>query len=92
MKFLIKSIIFLLFVIFDQRGANGEIPKKTMYLINRANIKGPYLGVIIPNTFELNPLLQSPSFTPSKLTIDFAGIYIHKLLYETVLLKVALYI
>ncbi|CAO2825955.1 unnamed protein product [Amaranthus hypochondriacus] len=44
-----------------------------MYLINRANTKGPYLGVIIPNTFELNPLLQSPSFTPSKLTIDFAG-------------------
>lgn len=41
--------------------------------IARANQKGPYLGLIIPNTFELDPLLQNSDYTPSKLTIDFAG-------------------
>ncbi|KAL6532959.1 hypothetical protein OROGR_013924 [Orobanche gracilis] len=41
--------------------------------VARANQKGPYLGLIIPNTFELDPLLQNSDYTPSKLTIDFAG-------------------
>ncbi|XP_010668205.2 bark storage protein B isoform X1 [Beta vulgaris subsp. vulgaris] len=69
----VKAIIFFFLVIYAQHGAQGEIPKRTMHLINSANYKGPYIGVVIPNLFELNPLLQSPSFTSSRLTIDFAG-------------------
>ncbi|KAH0645213.1 hypothetical protein KY284_033097 [Solanum tuberosum] len=38
-----------------------------------ANKKGPYLGLVIPNLFEMNPLLQHPSYKPSDLTIDYAG-------------------
>ncbi|KAK4730189.1 hypothetical protein R3W88_023177 [Solanum pinnatisectum] len=38
-----------------------------------ANKKGPYLGLVIPNLFEMNPLLQRPSYKPSDLTIDYAG-------------------
>lgn len=41
--------------------------------IAKANQEGPYLGLIIPNSFELNPLLQNPGYTPSDTIIDFAG-------------------
>lgn len=32
--------------------------------IARINERGPFLGIVIPNSFEMNPLLQSPSFAP----------------------------
>ncbi|THG17723.1 hypothetical protein TEA_030139 [Camellia sinensis var. sinensis] len=40
-------------------------------MISEANKNGPYLGLVTPNPFEMNPLLQSPSFTSFNLTIDF---------------------
>lgn len=39
---------------------DGAILAETQKLINEANKKGPYLGLVIPNTFEMNPL-QSPN-------------------------------
>ncbi|XP_058780685.1 bark storage protein A-like [Vicia villosa] len=41
--------------------------------IAKINQEGPYLGLIIPNSFELNPLLQNPGYTASDEIIDFAG-------------------
>ncbi|KAG5031106.1 hypothetical protein JHK82_014721 [Glycine max] len=41
--------------------------------IAKANQEGPYLGLIIPNSFELDPLLQNPGYTASDTIIDFAG-------------------
>ncbi|KAL5074156.1 hypothetical protein RYX36_013140, partial [Vicia faba] len=41
--------------------------------IAKINQEGPYLGLVIPNSFELNPLLQNPGYTPSDHIIDFAG-------------------
>ncbi|KAL6212567.1 hypothetical protein ACLB2K_017785 [Fragaria x ananassa] len=52
---------------------DGAISAKTQKLINKANKKGPYLGLVIPNTFEMNPLLESSNFTSTNLTIDFSG-------------------
>lgn len=48
--------------------------------IAKANQEGPYLGLIIPNSFELDPLLQNPGYTASDTIIDFAGIYFSKIL------------
>ncbi|KAJ6698791.1 PURINE NUCLEOSIDE PHOSPHORYLASE [Salix purpurea] len=42
--------------------ADGAISTSTMQEIERVNEKGPYLGIVVPNSFEMNPLLQSPSF------------------------------
>lgn len=68
--------VFLLFLLHVsmviQQQAQGEIPQKTRILIDEANAKGPYIGVVIPNPFELAPLLQSPTFHGSSV-IDFAG-------------------
>ncbi|XP_038991561.1 bark storage protein A-like [Hibiscus syriacus] len=38
-------------------------------------MEGPYLGIIVPNAFEMNPLLQSGTFVPDhKLPyLDFSG-------------------
>ena len=41
--------------------------------IAKINKEGPYLGLIIPNSFELNPLLQNPGYAASDNIIDFAG-------------------
>ncbi|XP_062019464.1 bark storage protein A-like [Rosa rugosa] len=53
---------------------NGAaLPEETLELIAEANKNGPYLGLVIPNSLEMDPLLQSPNFTSSNLTIDFSG-------------------
>ncbi|XP_062019463.1 bark storage protein A-like [Rosa rugosa] len=46
---------------------------ETLKLIEETNDRGPYLGLVIPNSFEMNPLLQSPDFISANLTIDFSG-------------------
>jgi nucleoside phosphorylase len=46
---------------------------KLLRKIAKINHEGPYLGLIIPNDFELNPLLKNPGYTPSDNIIDFAG-------------------
>lgn len=51
----------------------AAIPAKTQRLINKVNKDGPYLGIVIPNMFEMNPLLNHPTFISSNLTIDSAG-------------------
>ncbi|KAF2304444.1 hypothetical protein GH714_031518 [Hevea brasiliensis] len=49
------------------------VASDTLELINKANEDGPYLALVIPNLFEMNPLLQSPNFTANDLIIDFSG-------------------
>ncbi|XP_027081128.1 bark storage protein A [Coffea arabica] len=71
-----KVLLFLsafVFFALAPEETNGALLGKTQALINRANKFGPYLGLVIPNLFEMNPLLQHPSFVPSELVIDFAG-------------------
>ncbi|KAI3468221.1 hypothetical protein Pfo_024884 [Paulownia fortunei] len=72
-RVLFLVIIFTFLITLIPCYANGAIPAKTERLINKANKKGPYLGLVIPNLFEMNPLLQHPSYKPSNLTIDLAG-------------------
>ncbi|OIW10008.1 hypothetical protein TanjilG_32748 [Lupinus angustifolius] len=49
------------------------LTSKLQSKIAKVNQKGPYLGLIIPNSFELGPLLQNPGYTPSHTIIDFSG-------------------
>ncbi|WCJ42509.1 Phosphorylase superfamily protein [Euphorbia peplus] len=43
-----------------------------MEKIDKVNKKGPYLGIVVPNAFEMNPLIQSSSFLP-RSHLDFSG-------------------
>ncbi|KAK7318964.1 hypothetical protein RJT34_03673 [Clitoria ternatea] len=49
------------------------LPPELQRKIAKINKKGPYIGIIIPNDFEINPLLPNPSYVPSSTIIDFAG-------------------
>ncbi|GMP94861.1 hypothetical protein CsSME_00044142 [Camellia sinensis var. sinensis] len=73
-----KSIFVFVYVLIitlsTLQETNGVLNGETQKMISEANKNGPYLGLVIPNLFEMNPLLQSPSFTSSNLTIDFQGI------------------
>lgn len=55
---------------------NAALSAETLKLIAEANESGPYLGLVIPNSFEMDPLLQSPDFTSTNLIIDFSGNYV----------------
>ncbi|CAL5429185.1 unnamed protein product [Camellia sinensis] len=74
-----KSIFVFVYVLIitlsTLQETNGVLNGETQKMISEANKNGPYLGLVIPNLFEMNPLLQSPSFTSSNLTIDFQERY-----------------
>lgn len=57
----------------------GGISHKIGKKIDRMNKMGPYLGIVVPNSFELDPLLQSPSFVADEKFpfLDFSGKYIY---------------
>ncbi|KAG6723623.1 hypothetical protein I3843_03G211800 [Carya illinoinensis] len=73
----ISFVVVLLAVGFESSEAYGyggishEIGKN----IDRINKMGPYLGIVVPNSFELDPLLQSPSFVADEKFpfLDFSG-------------------
>eukprot|EP00253_Pinus_taeda_P027406 PITA_27406 len=50
--------------------------RKLQRIIHKINRHGPYLGIVVPNAFEMDPLLQSSSFNVSK-TLDIAGRRFH---------------
>jgi len=45
-------------------------------IIRNINRHGPYLGIVVPNAFEMDPLLQSSAFNVSK-ALDLAGRRFH---------------
>ncbi|PON37274.1 Nucleoside phosphorylase [Parasponia andersonii] len=65
--------VFALILISVQHTNGALLSKETRKLINRANRNGPYLGLVIPNLFEMNPLLNSSDYTPVDSVIDISG-------------------
>ncbi|CAN8326373.1 unnamed protein product [Cochlearia groenlandica] len=68
-------VVFVLYVGNNIEEANGEISRTVLNKIDKMNQKGPFLGIVAPNNFELNPLLESKAYVPysSLPFIDFAG-------------------
>lgn len=65
--------MMMISLMLNTQQIHGALPANTQKLIDEANERGPYLGLVIPNSFEMNPLLQSPNFTSTDLIIDFSG-------------------
>ncbi|XXG56732.1 hypothetical protein AAC387_Pa03g4070 [Persea americana] len=55
--------------------SEGTLSKSLFKRISRINKEGPFLGVVVPNAFEMNPLLESSSFVADERFpyLDFAG-------------------
>ncbi|KAK3210680.1 hypothetical protein Dsin_015386 [Dipteronia sinensis] len=72
-------VLLLLVVAIGNKGCcyGGAISNDgtTMSNIDTINKEGPYLGIIVPNAFEMNPLLQSSSFVADSHFpyFDFSG-------------------
>lgn len=56
--------------------SQAAVPMSVLKQVYRANKNGPYLGIVVPNAFEMNPLLQSPSFVVDHNLphLDFSGL------------------
>ncbi|CAI9782530.1 unnamed protein product [Fraxinus pennsylvanica] len=68
-------VVMMIMSIRNDQVADGAISQHLMEKIYMINNKGPYLGIVVPNSFEMNPLLQSSSFVPYPMLpyLDFAG-------------------
>ncbi|KAL8204999.1 hypothetical protein R6Q57_010622 [Mikania cordata] len=65
--------VSLLLIVLLSKKANGDLFRNTKRLINKVNKNGPYIGIVIPNLFEMNPLLNHPEYKPSRHIIDVGG-------------------
>ncbi|KAF5184766.1 Bark storage protein a [Thalictrum thalictroides] len=66
---------FLVLAGFITTSVDGSVSKTSMTKIRKINSKGPYLGIVVPNAFEMTPLLQSSSFVADENIpfFDFSG-------------------
>ncbi|XP_008783246.1 bark storage protein A [Phoenix dactylifera] len=55
--------------------SEGALPTNILEKVLMVNKKGPFLGLVVPNSFEMSPLLQSSKFVRSKRLpcLDFGG-------------------
>lgn len=74
MEFLL-GVVVMMVLLGSSINAYGAINQLSWREISNINSKGPYIGIVVPNAFELNPLLQSSSFVPHNKFpyFDFAG-------------------
>lgn len=65
----------LLLCLASSPSVHGAFSSANIKKIRQINKKGPYLGLVVPNSFEMTPLLQSPSLIHDKKTpyLDISG-------------------
>ncbi|KAK9058862.1 hypothetical protein SSX86_023706 [Deinandra increscens subsp. villosa] len=66
-------LVFVVSIVLLPNEANGKLLRETQRLIDEANALGPYIGVVIPNNFEMNPLLNHPEYKGTQNFIDIGG-------------------
>lgn len=81
MELIQKKLALLLVAVMaaSATGACGAIPEHTWRKVKRMNKEGPYLGLVVPNSFEMSPLLQSSSFVQKANLpfLDVAGVHVN---------------
>ncbi|CAO2199699.1 unnamed protein product [Urochloa humidicola] len=60
-----KLAAAVLAVVLMATAAEGFISRKTWAAIRRADRDGPFVGLVVPNAYEMDPVLNSPDFKPS---------------------------
>ncbi|KAL8259583.1 hypothetical protein R6Q59_027536 [Mikania micrantha] len=73
LKNVFSTLIFLFIIVISQEQTYGALHGATKKKVDEANKNGPYLGLVIPNTFELDPLLNNPNYESTNRVIDYAG-------------------
>ncbi|KAF3778202.1 Bark storage protein [Nymphaea thermarum] len=72
---LLQASFFLLLALMPHTSSvEGYTSKGTLATLRQINARGPYIGIVVPNSFEMNPLLNSSSFKANTLQyIDVSG-------------------
>ncbi|KAF9615544.1 hypothetical protein IFM89_029791 [Coptis chinensis] len=70
---------YLVFISMSIGASQAELSKDVMKMIRKVNKDGPYIGVLVPSSTELQPIFKSSSYQPgdSYLHIDCAGRRFH---------------
>ncbi|KAK7311782.1 hypothetical protein RJT34_10132 [Clitoria ternatea] len=68
-----RMVLYVFLAAFVIAFVSCALPTELQSKIAKINEEGPYIGIIVPNNFEINPLLHNPSYIPSDTIIDFAG-------------------
>ncbi|KAK9102746.1 hypothetical protein Sjap_020000 [Stephania japonica] len=68
-------VMMMMMVVVFSNGVEGVVTEEAIREIRKINKEGPYLGLVVPNSFELGPLLESPVFVPHQHLpfMDFSG-------------------
>jgi len=84
-----KLLGLLVLVLGSTISANGAVSEVSWREISKINREGPYVGIVVPNAFELNPLLRSPSFVPHNKFpyFDFAGNLYNHVLFNYIVIR-----
>ncbi|KAF8036287.1 hypothetical protein BT93_C2112 [Corymbia citriodora subsp. variegata] len=71
----LKEAILLVMVMGLLKRSSGAVGHRSETMVDGVNKEGPFLGIVVPNSFEMNPLLQSPSFVPNETLpyLDISG-------------------
>lgn len=77
-KKLAVIVLAVLAALATEASCSG-IPGHTWRRIRRVNREGPFLGLVVPNAFEMSPILQSPSFVQKANLpyLDAAGVHVN---------------
>ncbi|KAM3687788.1 hypothetical protein ACJW31_10G100900 [Castanea mollissima] len=70
--FRVVCVFLSALMLLNAQQGNGALTARTQKMIAKINEDGPYLGLVIPNLYETDPLLESSNYTATN-TIDVAG-------------------
>ncbi|CAN0901533.1 Bark storage protein A, partial [Linum grandiflorum] len=75
MKMSNLCLVILFVVLWNKTSTEAAVASRDFVKIHGINELGPYLGIVVPNMFEMNPLLQSATFVPDPATpnLDIMG-------------------
>jgi hypothetical protein len=62
----LQQQLLLLAVCCYSGGVHATVQESTARSIQMVNRRGRFLGVVVCNAFEMDPLLRSPSLSPAK--------------------------
>ncbi|XP_057737076.1 uncharacterized protein LOC130954353 [Arachis stenosperma] len=74
-RVLCKMLVAALFMLFSAQNplVSCALSSELQEQINAINEQGPYIGLVMPNSFELDPLLSNSEYIASGYVLDVSG-------------------
>ncbi|KAI6679511.1 hypothetical protein NL676_033392 [Syzygium grande] len=70
----LKEVVLLAMVMGMVNRSSGAVDHGSMRKVDEVNKEGPFLGIVVSQPFEINPLIQSPTFVPHE-TLRYLDIF-----------------